>query len=1088
MNYNSLPDNLKKSTDLESIYIENFDVLIDFIRLNKRCLNLPEVDIAPEVRSVLPADKLAKLDELKKKSEKKKRQIGSDFYILYHDLVKKKKRAYVTEYIEFLIKLMMAIYNRTSAGKVVNIIDLNREVNFYKFGLTFDQGSAILYSLKSFTEGRTLEVKPDSKKNYRTISRCFSLTPLSDLPDEFYKYFTKNINLKNHYIGILLNYIKNDNAVADLKKLRRIRHLFGHNDDKSKKIIKSVEETEFYELFSGTGSDHIKKKLFGFKNNPGMLFGEDESEFSNIEFNTRTYYSAGYGAYNAFRNWIIRNEDLWQLCQLLPKFLREPVKTNWKYSNLTNLDFFFLGKPFLYERVKDILTKFKYNCFGKERDFSKDYLNNHMLQLRNLVFDRLDFRLSEIYLGTSSSSAALSGLKKFIWEGINTLIDYVINNVPNSLIDDILDEALGDFKKKSNGTYVSVPRGELPEKFANDYIRSIKNLSTKWAKAVLKLEDMINNKNNVNRLKQLVNQQNGYLRRIESITGIPATLYNTNNGWSNLNEFKKKRDSLLNSRLPDVFNLKSGRPTVKNQFDLDKLLREGLKEVLEPFFSFKPHYANTVNDIYVLNYIFRAPVRRHAFKSSSFSDFESYVIIRMANNIRSCLSEFFIKFRDSNNKSFENFLSDALDYIGKNIYCLTKYPVFGSASVNFFTRYEYQGDYCSNNSETSYAYISFVTREWLKFLINDNKKIKIKEVINGQTIIKNYNSRIGELILNRGAIPLYPVLTYRDGKLLLNLPFKVKKVESSKRPEGRNFLVGGVDLGLRHFAVLSIKDGSGGLVRRYFINHRIVDYKFAGGTFIKRNPGQKNPSDIKGRLRNIRRVIRITQAKTGKFEAFIKTLDADLSVKLKKAKAFELKALNSPLKAKLSGLSARLPTGASQSFFKNAVNKYIKRKEFIERLWRRLNNINKHLANLVARTIADIAKYHGVYGITFEDLKWSQNSRKKDVGKFLAYWQVHWFYSRIQEITEGLCSSDGIEVIKTNPRGTSQLCGWCGRKGVRSGAWFTCTNNNCPHLSGLNTGRRMRGKSPVQTYRVNSDLNAARNIADRGIKIILGVP
>ena len=87
--------------------------------------------------------------------------------------------------------------------------------------------------------------------------------------------------------------------------------------------------------------------------------------------------------------------------------------------------------------------------------------------------------------------------------------------------------------------------------------------------------------------------------------------------------------------------------------------------------------------------------------------------------------------------------------------------------------------------------------------------------------------------------------------------------------------------------------------------------------------------------------------------------------------------------------------------------------------------------------------HHGVGLLRFEDLSWSSYAAKHESGAWLASWQVHWFFSQVQERSILLARLAGIAVEIVDARGTSQRCSACGIVGIRNGKTFTCTKEGC---------------------------------------------
>jgi transposase len=115
------------------------------------------------------------------------------------------------------------------------------------------------------------------------------------------------------------------------------------------------------------------------------------------------------------------------------------------------------------------------------------------------------------------------------------------------------------------------------------------------------------------------------------------------------------------------------------------------------------------------------------------------------------------------------------------------------------------------------------------------------------------------------------------------------------------------------------------------------------------------------------------------------------------------------------------------------------------------------MARQVATHIVAACVHHGVGVLRFEDLSWSSHAAKRESGPWLASWQVHWFFSEVQERATRLARLAGIAVEFVDARGTSKRCSACGATGNRDGKTFTCKDERCKKM-------------------VDSDLNGARNV------------
>ncbi len=142
--------------------------------------------------------------------------------------------------------------------------------------------------------------------------------------------------------------------------------------------------------------------------------------------------------------------------------------------------------------------------------------------------------------------------------------------------------------------------------------------------------------------------------------------------------------------------------------------------------------------------------------------------------------------------------------------------------------------------------------------------------------------------------------------------------------------------------------------------------------------------------------------------------------------------------------------------YKHSWRYFVARREW-QRCWRRVRHLHEEMARQVATRIVAACVHHGVELLRCEDLTWSSHSAKQESGSWLASWQVHWFFSQVQERTTRLARVACIAVELVDARGTSKRCSACGTIGNRNGKTFTCTNASC-------------------AKKVDSDLNGARNV------------
>jgi transposase len=279
-----------------------------------------------------------------------------------------------------------------------------------------------------------------------------------------------------------------------------------------------------------------------------------------------------------------------------------------------------------------------------------------------------------------------------------------------------------------------------------------------------------------------------------------------------------------------------------------------------------------------------------------------------------------------------------------------------------------------------------------------------------------------------------PVLKMEGRKLILCQPFKTK-MDNATHPSPRDSaskIEVGVDLGIKHFAVLSVMDKTDPShpieLQRYFL-------------------GQKTLYDLK------------YDDNSGKFELLTNQRYAT-NIKLKLIK---LRQEHKNIQRKRAEYENR----HSATFHKKIKRYHRSKTESV--LWNKIQTINSDIVARLSGLIVRIAKYHGAQFIRFEDLRWSRHQAKKEKGKFIAFWQVHWFHSQVQSMTSQNAIRCGIRAVIVDAFMSSQTCAHCHKKGSR------LTSNTklfyCP-----------RCKTTV-----DADLNAARNIAKRDTVKILPV-
>ena len=517
------------------------------------------------------------------------------------------------------------------------------------------------------------------------------------------------------------------------------------------------------------------------------------------------------------------------------------------------------------------------------------------------------------------------------------------------LIDQFLNTCLSSFGRKRKREQIPLAPEQLPHYFLELYFRKIKWISTRITKKKM------------DKLKFIM--------------------------------FKKKRDKTWNI-LKKEFTSKHSQLSPKI---LNDMLVSAFYEVLT---ELETHSSN-----FLPKHIFSPFFQRMKldFFAPTYQQFLLFFQKQLKDKIKEMLKTLFLT------DSIVAFFLSELKLLRIELPHFLKIPKIKNLSIpiqNIKETQVYRSDL-----EKLTVNLSFINREFHKFLINDKK------------------GRINAL-LEMGACECPPVICCKQGKMLFHLPFEMKNKSCSKQAlhENNNHIELGIDLGLKHFAVLSIMDNSDPHYPKEIIRYFL---------------GQKQLFDMK-----FNTII-------GKFEQKQRIPNRKVNISTNmKLKLINIRSETKNIHHKLHTYQDRLlQRGLSNSKRKF---KYNRLKTHLERLWTRVYHINKEIVHLLNHTILKIAKYHKVSTIKCENLKWANHSNRKKVGEFLAFWQAHWFYSQIQASINLQAHLNGIEFKNVDARYTSKKCSNCGHMGQRDGKSFFC-----PHCQ----------------ISLDSDLNAARNIA-----------
>ena len=293
-----------------------------------------------------------------------------------------------------------------------------------------------------------------------------------------------------------------------------------------------------------------------------------------------------------------------------------------------------------------------------------------------------------------------------------------------------------------------------------------------------------------------------------------------------------------------------------------------------------------------------------------------------------------------------------------------------------------------------------------------------------------------------------PIIQLEGRKIIVNQPINMvpQNISSLDITESHvisNVIRGmGVDLGLKHFAVLSIfeYDPSTGIkkeIGRHFLDQRrILGCQL--DTINKRfTPPYRHDYNIKRRLEHLRE---------------------------------QQRALGSIWRQ------------MEHDGGKNRTKVYYHKKKSYEKVWKKIRNIHATLTQQISHTIIAIADMYAVSWIYFEDLRWSQHSARNRVGRWLSHNQMHFFHSQIIEIVQFQATFRQFGVKTVNARWSSQIA-WTVQLAKDFKITYRTDRSKIAPFLGKRTQKQFEYASqiPGLGWSGDSDLNAARNLALRGL-------
>ncbi len=468
-------------------------------------------------------------------------------------------------------------------------------------------------------------------------------------------------------------------------------------------------------------------------------------------------------------------------------------------------------------------------------------------------------------------------------------------------------------------------------------------------------------------------------------------------GTDNLDDFKWERDIFLSA--------------LKNSADINlfPLCKEVTEDVIESITSNKCP----------LHKLIAPKFKPIPIMSIDDAGFLEYIKIKLRYKVMSILPDIF--FLETGGLITP--VLDTLDLIGGKLSDLLNVPSIKTLTINLPFREQLWKNVLNNSDDLSQSFIFTPLKKsattYFKFSLSNTPR--------------------KEMLFRDDMYISPPILKLQHRKLILIQPFEQKGIEV---PYLNNNIEMGIDLGLKHFAVISIRDKQRGVeIARYFLGQKtIFGYKFNqdDGKFI---PLMGVNWNIKRKLMHLRSEVRDIQTKKALYE------------------------INFP----------------------NDIKRQFHIDKTLSCLWDKINRIHLEIRNQLAHRILQIAQFHGVSLVKFEDLSWSKHSRKAISGKWIAYNQIHWFHSKIIQHVVQATKRVGIKVGVVNARWSSQICSHCAKgNNIALNITMQSDKNTLHDYFGSRAGKQFRCKQmqykngvSLHKFELDSDLNAARNVCMR---------
>ncbi|MBD3213066.1 MAG: transposase [Candidatus Lokiarchaeota archaeon] len=953
-----------------------------------------------------------------------------------------------------------------------------------------------------------------SKKSIE-ITRKFSLHPLvmpndnsnpstkserQYLKADIKHYMNQGLNLRKVYYERLKDFIrelypheiegilqKRAELVAQQLRLHKIRKAvktkrktpkLTRKLESLKKVIATKEqELESYSLIKFFSSDpsetHIKGKFYNAFNLSQIAKTQEVRE----RFGRCLYEEV----FHAARNMFIRIGRL----HVLLKYFEDPQQ---------------LGKLIANKgmRSKALMDLLKYDIFGNFNPLSYAFVENHVRQLRNMLLAKLEFSTAE-FRTLPEPNEGEEKQEEFVK---NSLIQF-LHNALNAL----KDNPKKYFSTVKTSLLTELNSQDLKEAFAKYkkyYKINIKRATIRTFKKIQKLRQNIakivhQEKNNQPLSKRQLRNKAKWIRHLNRLTKNLTQLLGFTeidlSNW-NLSQFKVERDHVLDSfenTLKDAIKTEFGaKPMAEVVQNLLKgVLAEELQIYLDP----------PSTDRKVLNHLFNARMPSLTVKTLDLVGLLSYIRTKMIRHLRTTFPEILFK-GAFHLRKLGQIISRALGQLRES-------------SLNLFDQIHFHSPTFSTAKDDDQVFLCNYDQKLIKLSYQRGKDNEFL------LQLRDDDQRLNHLVEEDGAIPLSPTITVSGPKILLHQPFRIP-IKARTHDEDTIKIVMGVDIGLKDFAVVSIRR-EGKEIARYFLNERtLFNYYFdsqrngkVNKELVLKSPVRRlinNPSDkfsnVKNTLISLRKQQKTIQSKLDKLKGYYDQKYERIRTQLAALKKNDPKVLQELatileelIESRKAGYSNyELPYSEFLPIIKQRLRKnqlgtkldelklnfselkhllyYLKNpgdnsrltpryryKSEYNRLYRiqksldrRMQNLHSELVNLTSHHLVDLARLHEVTEIKFEDLRWSQHQRKDQIGYFLSSWQRHWFFSQIIQASTHLATQYSIKTLLVNPKATSYRCCKCGNEKKEDRQEKVFKCSQCG-------------------IQLDADLNAARNIA-----------